>query len=125
MQDLREVYGDDPSYAWLVLDAKDAHNLYLDTLVQGGITAFLGLVTVLVVWFRYLHSTRFSADMDDLDWMLWTTSAAMLMITLAGGMTNRLLRGEPALLIALLLGIWIAYSYRKTRDASSQNSLCE
>lgn len=113
MAELREKHGDDPSYRWLFLEAKDAHNLYLDTLVQGGLAAFLGLCLVLGVWLRQLISTFSYAGMDDLGWTLWTASASLFAISLAGGMTNHLLRGEPALLIALVLGIWVAHGQRQ------------
>jgi len=110
MNDLRKKFADRPGYPWLFPDALDAHNLYLDTLVRGGVTAFIGLLAALGVWLVHLVRTRHEAYRDPFAWVLWTTSATVFVIVIIGGMTNRLLRGEPALLIALLLGIWCLYT---------------
>ena len=86
-----------------------AHNLYFNTLAEGGLAGLLPLLAFLILWAIWLWKHYPRADADALAWALWGASLNAFLITVIIGWVNTTLHHEHALLALLLMGLAVSY----------------
>ena len=79
---------------------------------QFGVTV---LVVVLLAWCLGLVRHLPHVEDEDIGWALWGGSLSAWLVTVVVGAVNTTLHHEHGLLVALLLGAWLAYRRRKQR----------
>lgn len=84
------------------LIATDAHNMYVQVLVEGGLIAALGLLVLLAAWGRSLFAKK-SPSASTYDAWPYRASLSAWTIVVLGGLTNTFLQGEPPFVLALVL----------------------
>jgi O-antigen ligase len=89
------------------------HNLYLNTLAERGIVGALPLFAIMIAWAVTLLRRFPAAAAGALEWVLWGGAASALFVSAGVGLVNTTLHHEHGLLAALLLGLWLAHTYRR------------
>ncbi len=98
-----------------VLPQSHAHSLYLNTLVERGVTGLAALLAVLAAWCWVLVRHLPRAEDSSMRWAFWGGASSAWLVTVIVGAVNTTLHHEHALACMLLLGGWLAL--RRLRPA--------
>jgi len=90
-----------------VLPQSHAHSLYVNTLVERGMTGLAVLLAVLGAWGWALVRHLPAAGDSPVRWTYWGGAAAAWLVAIVVGTVNTTLHHEHALVSMLLLGGWL------------------
>ncbi|MGR8998589.1 MAG: O-antigen ligase family protein [Gammaproteobacteria bacterium] len=86
--------------------APHAHNLYLNTLAEQGITGFSVIFLNLFYICYLLYRNIPKREDPPVYWLLWLSAAGGMQVVLINGILNTTLHHEHGLLSVLIIGLW-------------------